>query len=72
MTSKLHKWHNVLSFHHVCKAVATKFIAMYHLDGAFNPANILSKHWGYPQEVWHNLKLLLFYQGDMVDLYDAN
>ena len=34
MSSKLHKWHNVLSFHHICKAVTTKFIAIYHLDGA--------------------------------------
>jgi hypothetical protein len=34
---KLHKHHNVLSFHHVPEAIAAKFIAMHHLDGIFNP-----------------------------------
>lgn len=69
--AKLHKWHNALSFHCIHEAVATKFITMYHLDGIFSPANILSKHWCFPQ-VWHNLKRLLFYQGDTVDLYHAD
>ena len=68
--AKLHKHHNALSFHHVVwEAIAAKFIAMHHLDGIFNPADILSKHWAYPQ-VWHNLKPLLFFQGDMAQLYD--
>jgi hypothetical protein len=66
---KLHKHHNVLSFHHVLEAITAKFIAMHHLDGIFNPADIFSKHWAYPQ-VWHNLKPLLFFQGNMAQLYD--
>jgi hypothetical protein len=45
--AKLHKHHNALSFHHVQEAIAAKFIAMHHLDGIFNPADILSKHWAY-------------------------
>jgi hypothetical protein len=67
--AKLHKRHNALSFHRVREAVAAKFIVMYHLEGIFNPADILSKHWSYPQ-VWHNLKPLLFFQGDTAQLYD--
>jgi hypothetical protein len=67
--AKLHKRHIALSFHHVCEAIAAKFIEMHHLDGIFNPADILSKHWAYLQ-VWHNLKPLLFIQGDMAQLYD--
>jgi Reverse transcriptase (RNA-dependent DNA polymerase) len=67
--AKLHKRHNALSFHHVCEAIAAKFIVMHHINGIFNPADILSKHWAYPQ-VWHNLKPLLFFQGDMARLYD--
>jgi hypothetical protein len=38
-----------------------------------NPADIVSKHWSYPQ-VWHLLKPLLFYSGDTKDLitYEEN
>ena len=69
--AKLHKRHNALSIHHVREAVASKFIGFIHLPGEFNPANILSKHWGYPQ-VWCILKALLFYHGDMANLYEGD
>jgi len=67
--SKLHKRHNALSFHRVREAIAAKYISMYHLSGEFNPADILTKHWGYPQ-VWRLLQPLLFYQGDTAELFD--
>ena len=35
-----------------------------------NPADILSKHWGY-QQVWKLLKPLLFWQGDTLDILDT-
>jgi hypothetical protein len=38
---------NALSFHCIREAIATKFTAMHHLDGIFNPAAILHKHWAY-------------------------
>jgi len=43
-----------------------------HLESAEDgegTTDILSKHWSYPQ-VWHNLKPLLFFQGDTAQLYD--
>jgi hypothetical protein len=67
--SKLHKRHNALSFHCVHKAIAAKYVSMYHLSGEFNPADILTKHWGYPQ-VWRLLQPLLFYQGVTAELFD--
>jgi hypothetical protein len=67
--AKLHKRHNALSFHCVPEAVATKIVAIYHLAGEYNPADILSKHWGY-QQTWHILQPLLFYQGNTADLYE--
>jgi hypothetical protein len=67
--SKLHKRHNALSFHRVREAIAAKYISMYHLSGEFNPADILTKHWGYPQ-IWRLLQPLLFYQGDTAELFD--
>ena len=42
--AKLHKRHTALSFHHVCEAVASKYVGFYFLPGADNPADILSKH----------------------------
>jgi hypothetical protein len=67
--SKLHKCHNALSFHRVHKAVATRFIGLYHLPGEFNPADIMTKHWGY-QMIWRLLQPLLFYQGDTAELFE--
>ena len=65
--SKLHKRHTALSYHRVREAIASKFVAFFHIDGAINPADILSKHWGY-STTWPILKPLLFYLGDTAKL----
>ena len=65
--AKLHKRQNVLSFHRVREAIASKFLAIYYLPGELNPADILSKHWGY-QQIWKLLQPILFYSGDTTDL----
>jgi hypothetical protein len=67
--ANLHKRHNALSFHCVREAVASRFISLYHLSGEFNPADIMTKHWGY-QMIWRLLQPLLFYQGDTPDLFE--
>ena len=69
--AKLHKHHNALSFHHVCEAVALKYVNFSFLNGKYNPADILSKHWGYPQ-IWVILKPILFFCGDTAELYEHN
>ena len=51
----LHKRHTVLSFHHAHEAIAAKILKFYHIAGNVNPADILSKHWGFA-EVWSQLK----------------
>jgi len=65
--SKLHNRHTILSFHRVHEAIASGMVAIYYLPGAINPADILSKHWGYTQ-IWSMLQPLLFWQGDTADL----
>jgi hypothetical protein len=65
--SKLHKRHNVLSFHYVCKVIASGYIVLTYLPGKFNLADILSKHWGY-QTMWPILKPIVFFHGDTADL----
>lgn len=65
--SKLHKRHVALSFHRVREAIASNMLSFLHIQGAHNPADILSKHWGY-QQVWPLLRTLLFYHGDTADM----
>jgi hypothetical protein len=61
--SQLNKRHNALSYHKTREAVASGMLGFYHVDGDKNPADVLSKHWGF-QQVWWQLKSLLFWQGD--------
>jgi hypothetical protein len=61
--AKLHKRHNILSFNQVREAIAAKIISYHFIPGNMNPADVLSKHWGYDQ-IWHLLQPLLFWQGD--------
>lgn len=56
--SKLSKRHMALSYHRVREAIASKMLRFYFIDGPLNPADILSKHWGY-QAVKNLLKYLL-------------
>jgi len=69
--AKLHKRHNALSFHRVREAIAAKLIDFRHVRSAANPADVLSKHWGY-QAVWPLLQPLLFWRGDTKALLDLD
>ena len=68
--AKLHERHTMLSFHRVREAVAAGFISFQHIAGTINPADILSKHWGYSQ-IWPMLKCVLFWKGDTIESVDA-
>ena len=65
--SKLTKQHTALSYHHVREAVAVKILRYDHVPGKDNPADILSKHWGY-QQIWPILQPILFWEGNTMDL----
>ena len=69
--SSLSKRHNALGYHRVREMIAAKVLGYYWTDGKSNPADVVSKHWSYPQ-VWHLLKQLLFYSGNTSDLIDEN
>lgn len=68
--SKLHKRHVLLSYHRVREAIASKMVLFFHIPGDINPADILSKHWGYSQ-IWTHLRPLLFWSGDTQEVVDA-
>ena len=67
--SKLTKRHTALSYHRVREALAAKIFDFVHIPGTQNPADILTKHWGY-QQIWKTLQPILFWQGDTMDLVD--
>jgi hypothetical protein len=48
----------MLSFHQVCEAIASGMILFSFIPGKLNPADTLSKHWGY-SDVWVRLKMLV-------------
>ena len=68
--SKLHKRHNALSFHRVREAIAGDIIRFHHIPGEINPADMLSKHWGY-QATWPQLRPLLFWRGETATMPDG-
>ena len=45
------------------EAIAAGIVRFYHIAGALNPADLLSKHWGFA-EGWPRLKPVLFWMGD--------
>jgi hypothetical protein len=57
--STLSKRHNALSYHRVREAIASDMMSLHHVPGEMNPADILSKHWGY-SAIWKMLRLILF------------
>jgi hypothetical protein len=67
--AKLHKRHNLLSFHRVREAIASGMIGLYFISGDLNLADIPSKSWGYTQ-IWTQLKALLFWKGNTMDIED--
>ena len=69
--AKLHKRHTILSFHRVREAIASGMIHFSFINGNINPADILSKHWGYSQ-VWPQLKPLLYWYGDTIDIENSD
>lgn len=70
--AKLHKRHVLLSFHRVREAIASGILQFVHINGSENPADILSKAWGY-QQIWKMLQPILFWKGDTANLmrYDG-
>jgi hypothetical protein len=69
--SRLNKRHQALSYHAVREAIASGMMSFDHIPGPINPADILSKHWGY-QQVWPTLKPIMFWKGDTADLLEED
>ena len=57
--STLTKCHNILVFHRVREAIATKLIAFYSIQSVYNLSDMPSKHWDHPTVYPMILKLLI-------------
>ena len=67
--ARLHKRHNILTYHFVRSQIAMGYCSMVHLKSEFNIADIVSKNWGY-NKVWNLLLKPLFHTiGDTANLY---
>jgi hypothetical protein len=69
--SPLRKRHHALSYHCTRESIASGAVKFHHLTGDSNPADILSKHWGY-QQVWPTLQAMLFWRGNPSELLLKN
>ena len=66
--SRLHKRHNILSFHYVRSMIARGFIAMVHVCSKNNLADVVTKHWSY-NSVKGLLKPVFYYYGGPESLF---
>jgi hypothetical protein len=55
INAKLHRHHTIIAFHHVRECIAITMVGFYFIPCKSNPADIMSKPWGYSQ-VWTCLK----------------
>ena len=68
--SALTKRHNALSYHCVREAIAAKILCFCYIEGVNNPADVLSKHSGYPQ-FRPLIRPLLFWRGNTLECPDG-
>ena len=62
--STLGKRHNVLAYHQVSEAIASKILAYHWIRTGYNLSDMLSKHWDNPS-VYNMIKKLLITRGPM-------
>jgi hypothetical protein len=66
----LTKRHNTLAFQRVREAIASGMFSFIHIGGKTNPADALSKYWGFAS-VWPVLKPLLYWKGNTQECPDG-
>jgi hypothetical protein len=66
--AKLHKGHNILSFHFVRNMIACGYINLQHIKSECNIADILTKHWGY-QGTYELIRPIFHFGGNTAALY---
>jgi hypothetical protein len=63
--STLNKRHNALSYHRVRESIAAKIMYLVHVEGKYNPSDILTKALGWVN-FWPLVQPLLFWKGETI------
>ena len=66
--ARLHKRHNILTFHFVRSMIAKGYIALHHIRSENNIADVLTKHWS-KNSVYSLLKPIFHHVGNTASLY---
>ena len=66
--ARLHKRHNILTYHYVRSMIARGFINLQHIVGKDNCADILTKHWSH-NSVYSLIKPIFNYEGNTGELF---
>ena len=57
--STLGKRHNIIAYHRIRKAIASKILAYHRIRTGYNTSDMLSKHWDHPSVYNLIMKLLI-------------
>ena len=68
--ARLHKRHNILSFHFVRSTISCGYINMQHIRSEYNFADVLSKNWSHQSVYDLLLKPLFHHVGNTEDLFE--
>jgi hypothetical protein len=63
--SMLNKRHNALSYHRVRECIAAKIMHLVHIDGKYNPSDVLTKALGWVA-FWPLVQPLFFWKGETI------
>ena len=67
--AKLHKRHNILSFHFVRSMISRGCINILHIESKYNFADILTKHWGYQGIYYKSIQPVFHHVGNTAALF---
>ena len=70
--AKLHKRHNILSFHYVRSMTSRGYINLQHLASRWNFADILTKNWSYQSSYHELIQPVFHHSGNTAALFLDN
>ena len=70
--AKLHKRHNILSFHYVRSMISQGYVNMLRIASKYNFADILTKHWGHQGTYYKLIQSLFHHEGNTAALFLDN
>ena len=70
--ARLHKRHNILSFHYVRSMISQGYINLQHLASELNFADVLTKNWSYQTSHYELIQPVFYHSGNTAALFLDN